>query len=61
MWASVGVGVHLFQLLIKCSCTQVAGGDVDVGVWSWVVDGMRVVVLSIYALYIHSYSNRMAV
>jgi len=52
VWASVGVGVRVFQLRMKCSRTQVAGGDVAVGVWFWVVGGMRTVVWCIDTLYI---------
>ena len=47
-------------LRMKCSRTQVAGGDVAVGVWFWVVGGMRTVVLSIYTLYILPFAKSMA-
>ena len=56
----MGVGVRVFQLRMKCSRTQVVGVDVAVGVWFWVIGGMRTVVLSIYTLYILQFAKSMA-
>jgi len=61
VWASVDVGVHVLQLWMKCSHTQVVGGDVAVGVWFWVVGGMRTVNLSINTLYILQFAKSMTI